>query len=321
MVSAGDERSSPPARLRQAGDSVAPLQRMPPSTALRDCLSLQSDAGPQPVLSWLFGVNPLARGARRSYSGAQAELALVKSLTALGSEWTVLHSVPVTEGGIKGEPVIDHLVIDQPVIDQPVIDHLVIGPAGIFTLSIQSHSGQSLWVGERTFIADGERLNHLPIAEEEGLAVARLLTAALAASGVRRDVVMPEVVVTPCVVVDAPARLQVHQRPGPVQVITAGTFTSWLTGLPRLKSPVAVEEIMAVAISASTWPMNQPANGESVADIRHRVAEFELLRHHVSSARVRRLLWAGLGVVVSYAAIIANLGGLTLLDLAVSLGG
>jgi hypothetical protein len=306
MVSAGDERSSPPARLRQAGDSVAPLQRMPPSTALRDCLSLQSDAGPQPVLSWLFGVNPLARGARRSYSGAQAELALAKSLTALGSEWTVLHSVPVTEGGIKGEPVIDHLVI---------------GPAGIFTLSIQSHSGQSLWVGERTFIADGERLNHLAIAEEEGLAVARLLTAALAASGVRRDVVMPEVVVTPCVVVDAPARLQVHQRPGPVQVITARTFTSWLTGLPRLKSPVAVEEIMAVAISASTWPMNKPANGESVADTRHRVAEFELLRHRVSSARVRRLLWAGLGVVVSYAAIIANLGGLTLLDLAASLGG
>ena len=311
MVSAGDKPSSSPARLRQAGDSVAPLQRMPPSTALRNCLSLQSDAGPQPVLSWLFGVNPLARGARRSYSGAQAELALVKSLAALGSDWTVLHSVPVTEGGIDAEPVIDHLVID----------HLVIGPAGIFTLSIQSHSGQSLWVGERTFIADGERLNHLVIAEEEGLAVARLLTAALAASGVKRDVVMPQVVVTPCVVVDAPARLQLYQRPGPVEVITARTFTSWLIGLPRLKSSVAVEEIMAVAISASTWPMNQPANGESVADTRHRVAEFELLRHRVSSASVRRLLWAGLGVVVSYAAIIANLGGLTLLDLALSLGG
>ena len=306
MVSAGDKPSSSPARLRQVGDSVAPLQRMPPSTALRNCLSLQSDAGPQPVLSWLFGVNPLARGARRSYSGAQAELALVKSLTALGSEWTVLHSVPVTEGGIE---------------DDPVIDHLVIGPAGIFTLSIQSHSGQSLWVGERTFIADGERLNHLAIAEEEGLAVARFLTAALAAGGVRRDGVMPEVVVTPCVVVDAPARLQVHHRHGPIEVITARTFTSWLTGLPRLKSPVAVEEIMAVAISASTWPVNEPANGESVADARHRVAEFELLRHRVSSACVRQLLWAGLGVVISYGAIIANLCGLTLLDIEASLGG
>ena len=259
MLKTGDERSSPPARLRQALDSVAPLERMPPYTALRECLSLQSGAPSQSAFSRLLGVDPLVREARRSFSGAQAELAVADSLAALGSEWTVLHSLPVTEEGFE----------DQPVINQAVIDHLVIGPAGIFTLSVQSHAGQSLWVGERTFIADGERLNHLAIAEEGGLAVARLLTAALAAGGAILDVV-----VTPCVVVDAPARLQVHQRPGRVQVVTARTFTSWLTGLPRLKSPMAVEEFVAVAVSGSTWPMSQLANDESVADTRHRAAEF-----------------------------------------------
>ena len=301
MVKTGDERSSLPARLSQALDSVALLERMPPYTALRECLSLQSVAPSQSAFSRLLGVDPLVREARRSYSGAQAELAVAECLAALGSEWTVLNSVPVTEEGFE---------------DQLVIDHLVIGPAGIFTLSIQSHAGQSLWVGERTFIADGERLNHLAIAEEGGLAVARLLTAALAAGGAILDVV-----VTPCVVVDAPARLQVHQRPGRVQVVTARTFASWLTGLPRLKSPMAIEEFVTVAVSASTWPMSQPANGEGMADIRHRAAEFELLRHRVSSARIRRLLWTGLGVVMSYATLIANLSGLTVLDLAASLGG
>jgi hypothetical protein len=326
MVKTGDERSSPPARLRQSLDLVAPLERMPPYIALRECLSLQSVAPSQSAFSRLLGVDPLVREARRSYSGAQAELAVAESLAALGSEWTVLHSLPVTEEGVEDLPIIDLPIIDLPIIDQPiidqpvidnlVIDHLVIGPAGIFTLSIQSHAGQSLWVGERTFIADGERLNHLAIAEEGGLAVARLLTAALAAGGAILDVV-----VTPCVVVDAPARLQVHQRPGRVQVVTARTFTSWLTGLPRLKSPMAVEEFVAAAVSASTWPMSQPANGGSVADTRHRAAEFELLRHRVSSARVRRLLWSGLGVVMSYATLIANLSGLTVLDLAASLGG
>jgi hypothetical protein len=301
IVFTGDESSSIDARSRQAGHSVAPLERMPPQTALRECLSLQSDAAPQSLFACLFGLDPLARAARRSYSGAIAELALADSLAALGREWTVLHSVPVAEEGFG---------------DRPIIDHLVIGPAGIFTLSIQSHAGQSLWVGERTFIADGERLNHLAIAEEGALAVSRLLTEALAAGGAILDVI-----VTPCVVVDAPATLQVLQRPGRVQVVTARTFASWLTGLPRLKSPVAVEEFVAVAVSASTWPMSRPAHGEGEAGTRHRTAEFELLRHRVSSARVRRLLWTGLGVVVSYSALITNLGGLTMLDLTAALGG
>lgn len=299
----------PTGQSRRYGHPVAPLERMPPLSALRECLSLQSDSPPQSVFSRLFGVDPLAREARRSYSGAKAELAVVESLAALGSEWTVLHSVPVpvpvAEGGVECRTIIDHLVID----------HLLIGPAGIFTLSVESHAGQSLWVGERTFIADGECLDHLAVADEASRAVSRLLTAALLDGGVTLDAVT-----TPCVVVDAPATLEVQQRPGRVHVVTARTFASWLIGLPRLISPAVVEDLVAVAASTATWPTSPHDHAESEAENRYRTAQFEQLRHRVSSARFRRLLWTGLGVVVSYAAVIVDLGGLTIVELTAALG-
>ena len=313
IVNTRDERSIlsgatiPTGQSRRDGHPVAPLERMPPLSALRECLSLQSDSPPQSVFSRLFGVDPLAREARRSYSGAKAELAVVESLAALGSEWTVLHSVPVpvAEAGVEHRTTVDHLVID----------HLVIGPAGIFTLSVESHAGQSLWVGERTFIADGECLDHLAVADEASRAVSRLLTAALVASGVTLDAVT-----TPCVLVDSPATLEVQQRPGRVHVVTARTFASWLIGLPRLVSPAVVEDLVAVAASTATWPTSPHDHAESEAENRYRTAQFEQLRHRVSSARFRRLLWTGLGVVVSYAVVIVDLGGLTIVELTAALG-
>ncbi len=311
IVITGDEGSIPSVQSAPAGESmraghpVQPLQRMPPLSALRECLSFQADEPPQSFLSRLFGVHPIAREARRSFSGALAELAVTESLSALGSEWTVVHSVPVA----------GHKQDDHRLVEHRVIDHLVIGPAGIFTLSVESHAGQALWVGERTFIADGERLDHLAKADETGRAVTRLLGSALAAAGVAL-----EIVVTPCVVVDAPATLEVRQRPGRIQVVTARSFSAWLTGLPRLISPTVLEEVVAVAVAASSWPSSPLDHLDTEVDAHERRAEFERLRLRVSSARLRRLLWTGLGVVVSYGAVIVNLGGLTALELTSALG-
>ncbi|MFM9919823.1 nuclease-related domain-containing protein [Lacisediminihabitans sp. H27-G8] len=298
-------QSAPAGESMRAGHPVQPSQRMPPLSALRECLSFQADEPPQSFLSRLFGVHPIAREARRSFSGALAELAVMESLSALGSEWTVVHSVPVA----------GHKQDDHRLVEHRVIDHLVIGPAGIFTLSVESHAGQALWVGERTFIADGERLDHLAKADETGRAVTRLLGSALAAAGVAL-----EIVVTPCVVVDAPATLEVRQRPGRIQVVTARSFSAWLTGLPRLISPTVLEEVVAVAVAASSWPSSPLDHLDTEADAHERRAEFERLRLRVSSARLRRLLWTGLGVVVSYGAVIVNLGGLTALELTSALG-
>ncbi|MET4704406.1 hypothetical protein ABIB54_001892 [Frigoribacterium sp. UYMn621] len=294
-----------------------PLQRMPPLSALRECLTIQADEAPQSFLARLFGVHPIAREARRSFSGALAELAVTESLSALGSEWTVVHSVPVAGPRQDDHRLVDHRLVEHRLVEHRVIDHLVIGPAGIFTLSVESHAGQALWVGERTFIADGERLDHLARADETGRAVTRLLGSALAAAGVAL-----ELVVTPCVIVDAPATLEVRQRPGRIQVVTARSFAVWLTGLPRLISPAVVDEVVAVAVAASSWPSSPLDDPDTTgADAHERRAEFERLRRRVSSARFRRLLWTGLGVVVSYGTVIVTLGSATALELTSALGG
>jgi hypothetical protein len=239
-------------------------------------------------------VDPLPREARRSYSGALAEVAVAESLAALGSEWTVLHSVPVTGDASGDDPA-------------TVVDHLVIGPAGIFTITIHSHSGQSVWVGERTFIVDGERLDHLASADAAGSAASDRFVVALAAARTNLDAV-----VTPCIVVDAPATLRTHQRPGRIQVVTARAFAAWLAGLPRLISPAAVDALAAVAVESSTWAVHP---GCELDDAPQRVAEFARLRHRVASARFRRLVWTGLGVIVSYALVISSFTGLTLFGL------
>ncbi len=264
---------------------------MPPRRAMRECLLLQAGAAPLCLVSRLFGVDPIAREARRAYSGALAELSIADTLAALGSAWTVIHSVPVS--GAEGR--------SAEVLDNAVVDHLLIGPAGIFTISIHGHAGQSIWVGERTFLVDDERLAHLSTADAVGAAVSRFLAAALAVDGP-----VPDAVVAPCIVVDAPERLEVRQRTGRITVITARTFDPWLNELPRLLSPAAVETFARVALRASTWP----ARCSPHQDAQHTLATFDRLRRRVASARLRRLIWTAVGVVLSYALVIASVAGL-----------
>ena len=276
---------------------MAPAHWMPSNNALRECLALQEEAAPRSLLLRLFGADPLSRDARRPFSGALAEIALADSLAALGPDWTVVHSVPV--GGALPE---QHLAID----------HLVIGPAGIFTITLHSHAGQDIWVGERTFLVDDERLGHLPVAEESALAVSGLLEAALAVRGTAVDVL-----VTPCIVVDSPATMRVRQRTGRIQVTTARDFTAWLASLPRLFSPAVVNTLSAVALQASTWPAGPAVQSR---DVHHQRDDFDRLLLHIASARLRRLIWTGLGVIASYAPVIVNLSGRSALEVLSALG-
>lgn len=288
-----------PVPQAQVGHSVAPAHWMPSNNALRECLALQDEAAPRSLLSRLFGADPLSRDARRPFSGALAEIALADSLAALGPDWTVVHSVPV--GGALPEQYL-------------AIDHLVIGPAGIFTITLHSHAGQDIWVGERTFLVDDERLGHLPVAEESALVVSGLLEAALAVAVGGTAV---DILVTPCIVVDSPATMRVCQRTGRIQVTTARDFTAWLASLPRLFSPAVVDTLSAVALQASTWPAGPAVQSR---DVHHQRDDFDRLLLHIASARLRRLILTGLGVIASYAAVIVNLSGRSALELLLALG-
>ena len=297
IVITGDDCSTLDAVQAESGESVVPAQWLPSNHALRECLALQAEAVPVSLFGRLFGVDPLSRDARRSYSGALAEIALADSFAALGAEWTVVHSVPVG-GGLPGQFL--------------AIDHLLIGPAGLFSITVHSHAGQDIWVGERTFLVDHERLGHLAVAEEAASAASRLLTAALAAEGTAADIE-----VTPCVVVDSPATLQIRQHAGRTRVTTARNVTPWLMSLPRLFSPAVVDALAAATLQLSTWPVNPEMQSH---DVHRQRDDFDRLRLLVASARLRRLIWAGVGVIVSYTAVIANVAGMTVGELSSALG-
>lgn len=240
----------------------------------------------------VFGIDPLARSAQRAYRGALAELEVVRVLGSLDASWTVLHSVPVD--------------------DEAVVDHLAIGPAGVFAIGTRNHAGQRVWVGERTFMVDDERVDCLAGADALAAAVSRRLSAA---SGVALQAgtvfaAGPEGLVTPCIVIDAPGELVIHQRPARTEVATSRTFGPWLTALPRLLSPAVVTALSAAALAGDTWVV-----AGASADASSELREFDRLHRRVTASRVRRLLWAGLGVVLSYGTMIASLGGLTLFGL------
>ncbi|MET4783088.1 nuclease-related domain-containing protein [Glaciihabitans sp. UYNi722] len=187
-------------------------------TAMDDCLAQQAEAPRLSLFARLFGLDPLAQGALRSYRGARAELAVAHSLTSLGDDWTVLHSVSM-------EP------------NTPALEHLAIGPPGVFVISTKSHAAQTVWVGELMFMADDIRYPYLPIAEQQNREVAE-----------RFDLRAP---VTSCMVVAAPRELTVRRHARHIEIVTAHGFEKWLRELPRLLSPQLVSTLAA---EASSWP-------------------------------------------------------------------
>jgi hypothetical protein len=292
MTVMGDYRTPRSAPRRRAGAFGAPPSRNPRYAALRECLRAQSEGPTLGAFSRIFGMDPLARSAQRSYQGALAELEVVRALDALGEEWTVLHSVPSGDGAL--------------------IDHLAIGPAGVFAIGIRNHAGQRVWVGERTFMADNERLDYLAHFDELALSASLRLTEASDVALPRGTVfdTGPESLVTPCIVIDAPGELLIGQRASRTEVVAARTFASWLAALPRLLSPVVVETLSAAAVDEDTWPESHPS-----ADVTAALHDFARLQRRVSTARLRRLVWTGLGVIVSYATVFASFGGMSLFGL------
>jgi hypothetical protein len=112
--------------------------------------------------------------------------------------------------------------------------------------------------------------------------------------------------------------MRIRQRTGRIQVITARDFTAWLASLPRLFSPAVVDTLSGVALQSSTWPARPAVQSR---DVHHQRDDFDRLLLQIASARLRRLIWTGLGVIASYAAVIVNSSGQSALELLSALGG
>jgi Nuclease-related domain len=220
---------------------------------VRECLRLQATARPRSVLARLLGSSPLQPEARAWYEGALGELAVQKELEKLGAEWTLLSAVPI--GAHAGD-----------------IHHIVLGPGGIFTISVKNVADAAVWAGGRKTVVDDRPADFIRRAQSEGASAARSLSNA--AGG--------PVQITPLLVLNRPAKLTLREPA--VAVVTVKGLAAWLQRQRRVHSPEAVAYYAMVAGEPETWNLEAGAAQETLRDLQR----FERLRREVEAAAVRR---------------------------------
>lgn len=261
------------------GSSVRPHSplavRGPAQHAIREFLAVQREQPKRSIGARLLGRKPFPEAAAAWYGAAIGELEVVARLDRLGPEWCVLHSLPG-----PAEP-------DGPA--PSVIDHLVIGPAGVFSITIQDHTRQNVWVSRRAFIVDGHRLQTIRPAEAAVGHVERMLEAA-----VGRHIRASSIIA----VID-PASLQVRALPKDVFVVPASTLGFWLGSRERTLDATAVGELAALARLDTTWP-DTPVVAPAIEVCTQERAEFDRIRRQAAAAGIVRAAWLiGVAVLVT----------------------
>lgn len=251
----------------------SPGVRRPTYAMLRESLRVQSEARPRTALARLLGRDPLHADARQAYVGALGELAVLEELEQLGEEWTVLSGVPI------GAHDTD-------------IDHIVLGPGGIFSISVKNARDAAVWVGGRTAVVGDTPVDFVRRAQSEGASAARRLSNA--AGG--------PVQITPLLVLSAPGRLTL--RDPAVAVVGAEDLASWLRRQRRVHSPETVAYYSMVAAEPDTWHLEPSAAAATLLDLQR----FGRLRREVDAAASRR---SALRIVSGAALLATLLGGLS----------
>src|SRR6185437_3583401 len=108
------------------------------------------------TLGEVFGVQTDAAAWAK---GCKGEQLVAKQLAKLGSDWKVLHSIPVSVEGTD-------------------IDHLVVGPGGVFSLNTKNHLGKRVWVHTEVVKVNGQSRDYLRVSEHEARKASRILTTA-----------------------------------------------------------------------------------------------------------------------------------------------
>ncbi len=258
---ADEPPATSPVAIDQHGSwSIEPSLRSrgPAYAVMAECLERQTRANARGRLARMLGHSPLHPEARSWYRGALGEIVVANVLSQLGSEWTVLHAVPVGSGASD-------------------IDHVILGPGGIFTINTKNHSGRKIWVGGGTFLVDGFKHDHMRNSLHEAERASRLLSRATGRP----------VTVTPLIVVVNPASITMGRKSPRVTVLPSSALKRWLVKRPRSLSDRAVAHFSMFAEERSTWH-TAPVTRQDAPD---RVARFERLRGEVDAARRRARLW------------------------------
>jgi hypothetical protein len=255
----------------------------PGQGAMAELLEAQSAVPSRSPIARFFGLSPLSPETHLLYRGVVGELEVGEALDRLGSEWVVIHALPIDEG-----------LTD--------IDHLVIGPAGVFIVSTQNHSGLNVWASQRTLMVGGIRQPTIRSMEFEMGKVERILGAATGA----------QVEVSGILAVVAAKTLVVRERHRDVAVLASNHVVSWLLRRQRSLSPEQIARIGAAASLAATWNRPESVDAKPAA-VR---AQFERLRSEVRQAWRIQLSWVigtsalvvGTFAVITYSILLNALG-------------
>ena len=161
------------------------------------------------------------------YTGALGEIAVAGVLEQLGSEWTVLHSVPIRSADSD-------------------IDHVVIGPAGVFTINTKSHARQKIWIGGYGLLVSGNKTNYVALAIEEARFAEERLS-------LKAGMTVP---IVPAIALVNPGPRTVQAEPeGGVRVVADWELLELIRG-QRIFSDEQVQRIVAAAVRPETWHRN-----------------------------------------------------------------
>ncbi|MFC5929760.1 hypothetical protein D6T64_03515 [Cryobacterium melibiosiphilum] len=146
--------------------------------------------------------------------------------------------LPTQPGTLPAMPA--HWAVFHPL---PAAAPLVVGPGGIFTVSVHDLAGDWAWADRRGLLVSGRRVDYLAEAEQQAERVFTRLRARMAVPAPVR----------PVLALDGARYLGLRDRPLPVKVLAARDLEGWLAGLPTVLRAIERMELAAVIDSPVTW--------------------------------------------------------------------
>jgi len=204
----------------------------------------------------LLGSSPLDQSSVAWYHGAIDDIAVGEALAKLPPDWTVFHSLPI--GTLRAE-----------------IGHLVVGPGGVFTITVKNPRGKSIWLHKRLLLESGHRVPYLHDAEAAAEGATRVLRRRMPRlTAVRSVIALVE-----------PSELVIREKPEVVTVVDSRQLNDWLLDRTPTLSPRERMEIVLLVDDPATWGARTQVDQGRVR------ARFAELDTDVRASRRRRMAW------------------------------
>jgi hypothetical protein len=171
-----------------------------------------------------------SRSERAEHAALKEEQRIRDELTDLPAGWYVLPSLDAAERDVDDQA------------DAERLEHVVIGPGGVFIITLEHQSGAKVWVSEHTVTIDGRETDRLRDARFE----------ARRASGQLTDACGFNVTVQAVLVLIDAATVQTLSRPAEVHVRTQHDLRDWLCKQPARLDPDMVRAIHDHVLAEAT---------------------------------------------------------------------